>query len=59
MSKLIFVIQGYGEEKADGTISDVVTIELIDKTQESAIKRAKKLIKKNNYRVTSIIEKEK
>jgi hypothetical protein len=59
MSKLIFIIQGYEDEEPDGKISDVVTIELIDKTVDSALKRARKIILKKNYRVTSVIEKNK
>jgi len=58
MSKLIFIIQGFADEGPDGHISDVVTIELIDKTVDSAIERAKKIITKKNYRVTSVIEKD-
>lgn len=59
MVKYIFLIQGYEDEQTDGKISDVVTVELIDKTPENAIERAKKMIHKKNYRITSIIEKDK
>lgn len=54
---LIFIIQGY-EEKDEATemIKDIVTIELIDKDVTHAIARAKEIIKKKYYRVTSIIE---
>lgn len=55
---LIFIIQAYQGEDPTGNISDVVTIELIDETPEKAIARAKQLIKKKFYRVSSIIEHE-
>lgn len=54
----IFIIQAYQSETPQGEISDVTSIEFIDKTPEAAIARAKKLIKKKFYRVSSIIEKQ-
>ena len=57
-SYLIFIIQGWEETIAEGTLKDVTTIEVIEKTAEAAIKKAKSLIKKKNYRVSSIIEHE-
>lgn len=55
---LIFIIQAYQTETPQGEIGDVVTIELIDKSPDKAIARAKKLIKKKFYRISSIIEKQ-
>lgn len=57
-SYLIFIIQAYESASDTGALSDVTTIELIDKTPENAIKRAQKLLKKKFYRVSNIIEKE-
>ncbi len=55
---MIFVIQAGSKPGEDGIMHDVVKIDLIDKTVDGAIKRAKKLIKKDFYRVSDIIEKE-
>jgi predicted transcriptional regulator len=55
---LVFVIQAYEEKLDDGGLRDVVTLELIDKDGNSAIKRAKKTIKKSFYRISQVIEKE-
>lgn len=58
MTNLIFIIQAYESQSDTGQLTDVVNIELIDKTPELAIKRAKTLIKKKFYRLSNIIEKE-
>ena len=57
-SFLIFVIQAYEEALEDGHLRDVVTLELISKDDKSAVKKAKKMIKRKFYRVSQIIEKE-
>ena len=54
---IVFIIQGYVSQSADGQLMDVTTIELIDKDVESALKRAKELMEKPFYRVSHIIEK--
>ena len=55
---MIFVIQAYNEiSQMDGRLADVCTLELIAETEQEAIGRSKKLIKKNHYRVSNIIEK--
>lgn len=56
---LIFIIQAYESATDTGQLQDVVTVELIDKDLDSALKRAKKLVSKKFYRVSNIIEKEK
>ena len=56
---LIFIIQAYESATDTGQLTNVVQIELIDKSPEDALKRAKELIKKNYYRLSSIIEKDK
>ena len=57
-TNLFFIIQAYETQTDTGQLLDSVVIELIDKTPEGAIKRAKKLIKRKYYRVSDIIEKE-
>ncbi len=55
---LVFVIQAFFQKTDDGRLIDTVTLELIDKDAESALKRAKKLVPDKNYRLSAIIEKE-
>jgi len=53
----VFLIQAYEQKMENGTLIDNVTIELIDTTVESAMKRAEALIKKPFYRCVDIYEK--
>lgn len=53
---LVFVIQAY-EEETDGRLTDVCEMQLIAENIDTAIDRAKKLIVKKNYRLSTIIEK--
>ena len=53
---LIFVIQAYERMDESGQLKDVVTVELIDTSEARAIERAKKLVQKPYYRLSSIIE---
>lgn len=53
---LVFIVKGYDKMLTDGTLLDVVSVELIDKTAESAIKRAQKMVSKPEWRVSQIIE---
>jgi len=55
--KTIFIIQGYEEIKEDGSLIDVITFEVYAKTEKEAIEKARNYVKKENYRVTRIIEK--
>lgn len=55
---LLFIVQAYESASDTGVLNDVVTIELIDTSVDSAIKRTKKLIKKKFYRISSVIERE-
>lgn len=41
---------------ADGSLFDLVSMEFIEDDPKIAIKRAKQLIKKKEYRVSNIIE---
>lgn len=53
----VFVIQAYKLISPDGLLLDNVTLELIDTNEENAMTRAKELVKKDNYRLSQIIEK--
>ncbi len=54
---LVFVIQGFNQiAPEDGTLLDSVKMELIDTTYEKALVRAKKLVKKNNWRLSMVVE---
>lgn len=55
--KTIFVVQGYDDKNEVGQLSNVVTFEIYSKTEKDAIIKAKSYIKKNNYRVSNVIEK--
>jgi hypothetical protein len=55
--KTIFIIQGYEIKTPEGNLVDNVNIEIYANTEKEAIDKAKKYIKKSNYRVSNIIEK--
>ena len=57
-TKLIFIIQAYDSMADTGQLSDVTTIELLANSYAEALIRAKKIIKKKFYRLSSVIEKE-
>jgi hypothetical protein len=52
----VILIQAHEGETPDGHLVDVTTIELMEGDPEVALKRARKLIKKKHYRISSIIE---
>ena len=54
---IIWIVQGFDKIHDDGKIDNVVTFEVYAKTEEEAIKRAEQLIKKDHYRIQSVIEK--
>ena len=58
MGKLVFVIQAYEMKTETNQLTDNCTIEVFAKGDKEALKMAKKLIKKQHYRVSQIIEKE-
>ena len=55
---LIFVIQAHNGETPDGHLNNSTELQLIDVSFEKAKKRAKKIIKKDFYRLSIVIEKE-
>lgn len=55
---LIFIIQAYNKKDELGNLKDVATLELFAKNADEAIARAEKLIAKEQYRISGIIEKE-
>lgn len=56
--KIIFVVQAFSEKTATGSLEDVVILELFAKNENEAIEKAKTYIKRDGYRVSSIIEKD-
>lgn len=56
---LVFVIQAFDEfDKTRDVLTELVTLELIAKTEEEAMKKAQELVKKKGYRLSRVIEKE-
>lgn len=53
---IVFIIQAYQLRTDTGQLVDTVTLELIDKDYQSALERAKKLVKRKHYRLASVIE---
>jgi len=54
---LVFIIWGYDELiKSTGSVTNYVEFQLIDTNYESALKRAKKIYKKNGYLLKTVIE---
>jgi hypothetical protein len=56
MKQYYFTIKGC-DKVEDDTLKNVTVIEVLDTTVENALEQAKKLIVKNEYIVTNIIEK--
>lgn len=54
--KTVFIVQGY-KEKVGDELRDIVVVEVFAKSEKEAIKKASNYIKKDNYRVSNIIEK--
>lgn len=55
--KIIWIIQAYESMSEQGQIFDTVTLQIYGNSEEEAIKRAKKLVKKKFYRLSEVIEK--
>jgi len=53
---LLFTVQGYETMTPAGGLTDVVSLTVMAKTEAEALKRAKELVKKPNYRVASVTE---
>lgn len=54
---LIFIVQAYQREDQPNHLEDVCVLELIAENPDQAIDKAKKIIVKNHYRVSGVIEK--
>lgn len=52
----VFIVQGYGNKDPMGSLNDVCTLELYADTADEAIERAKKLVEKEFYRISKVIE---
>lgn len=56
---LVFIIQSYDEyDKVADIMHNMVMLEVIAINEKEAMARAKKLINKNGYRLSKIIEKQ-
>lgn len=56
---LVFEIQAYKSfDETNDVMTDLVILQLIAKNEKDAVKKAKKLIKKNGYRLSKVIEKQ-
>ncbi len=54
---LVFVIQAYQEKVDTGHLIDACELQLIAKSYDEALRRAKEIIKKPYYRLNVVIEK--
>jgi hypothetical protein len=53
---MVFIIQAYEGQDSSGKLLDFVELQLIDKSADTALLRAQKLIHKKHYRVASVLE---
>lgn len=53
---MVFTVQAYEIAMTDGQLMDNVTLELICKTADEALTRAKKIITKKEYRIARVFE---
>lgn len=54
----VFIIQAYEElNLQSGMLANVTELQLIAESENEAVKKAKSLVKKKNYRLSAIIEK--
>jgi hypothetical protein len=53
---LVFIIQAFEQQTPEGHIIDATTLELIDDSYDEALIRAKQIITKKFYRLSSVIE---
>ena len=56
MTYLLFHIVGYNGEDPLHNLEDKVVIRLIDKTPESALARAKKIVEKKFWIIAEVVE---
>lgn len=54
---IVFILQGFENfDEATGQLKDVATFEIIAKNYKEALKKAKSIFPKKNYRLSSVIE---
>lgn len=51
-----YFVQGYAMKTETGALTDSVAIDVFASTEEEAIGRARKLVKKDHYRVSQVVE---
>jgi hypothetical protein len=54
---LVFIIQGYDNITDTGTLTNSCEFQLIAEDLDSALKRAKQIVEKPNYRLSIVVEK--
>lgn len=54
--KYLYIVQGYKTMKYNGELTDVSTVRVFAKNEMEALKKAKKLITKPNYRIGEVME---
>lgn len=52
----LYTVQGYQKLEETGNLSDFATISIIAKSEEEAKEKAKKLVTKNFYRISGVME---
>ena len=50
-----YIVSGFMQESKDGTLVDYSSIDVIAKTEQEALVRAKALVEKKHYRVASVV----
>ena len=55
--RYVVLVQCFHQEMADGSLLDLVKVELYDNDPKNALERAKKIVDRKFYRVAQIIEK--
>ena len=53
---MVVVIQAHDAETPEGRLMNICTLQLMEKTPDEAVKRAKQLVKRKFYRVSEVIE---
>lgn len=52
----VWIIQAYHQRTDDGRLIDNITLQIIAETEKEAMQKAKKYIKRPNYRLAEVIE---
>jgi len=50
-----YLVSGFMQEDTDGRLLDVASIDVFADTEDEALSKATKLVKKKHYRVSSVV----